>query len=127
MPTVTRATLVVWAAAGIAGTIAVVWLRGYLQGLVALAETDREGAMALFRSRALPALAGIVAIAVAAGVVLMRQGLGLVNAPPEDRSDDGGRPAPSSKTIGWMMACAGFVLAAVPLALLSIVFWALRQ
>lgn len=129
MPSGTRATLIAWAVAGIAGTIGVVWLRGYLQDLVTLAETDREAAMAAFRSRALPALAGIVAIAVAAGAVLMRQGLGLVNA-PLDRSSaghDGNAPAHAPKTIGWLMAGAGFVLAAVPLALLAMVFWMLRR
>ncbi|HET7220745.1 MAG TPA: hypothetical protein VFJ02_21980 [Vicinamibacterales bacterium] len=129
MPT-TRAALIAWAAAAIAGTIAVVWLRGYLQDLVALAQTDRETALQLFRSRALPALIGVVAIAVAAGAVLMRQGLGLVNAAPGDGGHDGGRgarPEAGARTIGWMMAGAGFIVAAVPLALLSVVFWLLQR
>ena len=116
----TRATLIAWGAAAIAGTVAVIWLRGYLQELVVLAETDREGSLALFRSRVLPALGGIVVIAVAAGAVLMRQGLGLVNAPPDDRTR-------APKTLGWVMACAGFLMAAVPLALLSLVFWLLQR
>lgn len=126
----TRASLIAWGAAAIAGTIAVIWLRGYLQELVVLAETDRAASLALFRSRVLPALGGIVAIAVAAGAVLMRQGLGLVNAPPRDggRAGAGGTPAAHpSKTIGWLMACAGFLVAAVPLALLSLVLWMLGQ
>ena len=126
-PPGTRAALVAWAASGIAGTIAVLWLRSYLNGLIALAETDREAAMELFRSRAVPALIGIVAIAVAAGAVLMRQGLRLLNAPPEESADPVERPQPGPRAMGWMMASAGFILAAVPLALLSIVFWMLRQ
>jgi hypothetical protein len=130
-PTGSRATLIAWAAAGIAGTVAVLWLRSYLSDLVGLAQTDRDAAMELFRSRALPALIAIVAIAVVAGAVLMRQGLRLVNAPPADSASEtveyGGRPQPGSVAIGWLMASAGFILAAVPLALLSVVFWMLRQ
>lgn len=126
----TRASLIAWGAAALAGTIAVVWLRGYLQELIVLAETDRQASLALFRSRVLPALGGIVVIAVGAGAVLMRQGLGLVNAPPGDGGGERARgdgPAHGQKTIGWLMACVGFLVAAVPLALLSLVLWLLAR
>ena len=126
----TRASLIAWGAAAIAGTIAVIWLRGYLQELVVLAETDRAASLSLFRTRVVPALGAIVAIAVAAGAVLMRQGLSLVNAPPGDNGREGAgdtRSPHTPKTIGWLMACAGFLMAAVPLALLALVLWTLRQ
>jgi hypothetical protein len=129
-----RNALIAWGVTAIAGTVAVIWLQSYLENLVTLAETDREAALELFRSRAIPALMGVVAIAVAAGGVLMRHGLRLVNAPPDEdhanfqeASALGRRPRPSARTMGWMMASAGFVLAAVPLALISLVFWLLRQ
>lgn len=129
-----RNALIAWGVTAIAGTVAVIWLQSYLDSLVTLAETDREGALELFRSRAVPALIGVVAIAVASGGVLMRHGLRIVNAPPdEDHTNVQGasaqerRPRPSPRTMGWMMACAGFVLAAVPLALISLVFWLLRR
>jgi hypothetical protein len=129
-----RNALIAWGVTALAGTVAVIWLQSYLESLVTLAETDRDAALELFRSRAIPALMAVVAIAVAAGGVLMRHGLRIVNAPPDqaeagfrETSAEGRRPRPSPRTMGWMMACAGFVLAAVPLALISVVFWLLRR
>ena len=122
-----RRLLIIWAIAALVGTVAVFWLRGYLEGLVTLAETDREAALDLFRSRALPALVGIVAIAVGAGALLMRMGLQAVNAPRPQLNEDRSREAHPSRMVGWMMAGAGFVLAAVPLVLISMVFWMLRR
>ena len=123
-----RRTFIVWTIAAAVGTVAVWWLRSYLNSLSELALTDRAAALELFRTRGLPALLLVVAIAVASGAMLMRQGLHMVNAardaaPPRDRAN--GRP--STVAIGWMMASAGFALAAVPLALVAAVLWLLRR
>jgi hypothetical protein len=112
-PTGRRLALIGWALAAIGGTVAVWWLSTYLETLTALAQTDREAALALFRTRAMPALLVVVGIAVAAGAVLLRQGLQIARAEAEGR------------TLGHIMAAAGFLLAAVPLALVSLVFWLL--
>jgi hypothetical protein len=123
-----RRTLMAWAAAAALGTVAVWWLRSYLNDLAVLAQTDRAAALELFRTRGLPALLVVVGIAVAAGATLMRQGLLLVHSTRDDdqrRDRSTGRP-PAAVT-GWMMASAGFVLAAVPLALTAVVLWLLRR
>jgi hypothetical protein len=121
-------TVIIWGIAAAVGTVAVFWLRSYLNGLSELALTDRGAALELFRTRGLPALLLVVAIAVASGAMLMRQGLRIVNtardaAPARDRS----RGRPAAVTIGWLMASAGFALAAVPLALAAAVLWLLRR
>jgi hypothetical protein len=108
--------MIVWTVAAIAGTIAVWWLSGYIETLTTLAETDRAAALELFRTRALPALVAVVAVAVASGAVLLRQGLQIART-----RERGGR------TIGNVVAVAGFMLAAVPLALISLVLWLLRR
>ena len=123
-----RRTFIVWTIAGAVGTIAVWWLRSYLNSLSELALTDRAAALELFRTRGLPALLLVVAIAVASGAMLMRQGLQMVNTardgePAGDRSNR----RPPGVAIGWMMASAGFALAAVPLALAAVVLWLLRR
>jgi hypothetical protein len=122
-----RRALIVWAVAAVIGSVAVWWLRGYLDELAELGRTDREAALELFRTRGLPALLLIVAIAVGAGATLMRQGLRMVNAARDEqpRSPDGRRPP--AMMAGWMMASAGFVMAAVPLALVSVVLWLLSR
>ena len=117
-----RTAFIVWLALAIVGTVAVWWMSGYLDSLVAMAETDRDGALALFRSRVLPGLFVIAGIAVGAGAVLMRQGLRTVRQ-SRDRGPDG----PAARLIGWMMACAGVLMAAAPLVMLAIVFWLLRR
>ena len=67
--------MVAWTLAAVGGSVAVWWLSSYLETLTALAQTDREAALTLFRSRAMPALLVVVGVAVAAGAVLLRQGL----------------------------------------------------
>jgi hypothetical protein len=57
-----------------------------------------------------------VAVAVASGAMLLRQGLQMA------RTTEG-----AARRIGNVLAAAGFVLAAVPLALISVVLWMLRQ
>jgi hypothetical protein len=129
-PGSSRAALVAWIVAATAGTVGVWYLSSYLEGLAALAQTNPDAALAQFRSRALPALVVVVAIAVAAGATLMRQGLQLVNK-TQDVEDlpeiYRGRGKASVRTVGNLLAAAGFVLAAVPLVLLSIVLWFLRR
>jgi hypothetical protein len=123
-----RRTLIVWGIAAVVGTIAVWWLRSYLNELTLLAQTDRAAALELFRTRGLPALLVVVAIAVGAGATLMRQGLRMVNSAGTDEARaDRASARPPAVVVGWMMASAGFVLAAVPLALASIVLWLIRR
>jgi hypothetical protein len=125
-----RTALIVWIVAAAAGSAGVWYLSSYLEGLTSLAQSDPEAALSQFRSRVLPALVLVVAIAVAAGATLMRQGLHLVNRVQggEDLPDSyRGRGQRSARTVGSLLAAAGFVLAAVPLVLLSIVLWYLRK
>ena len=111
-----RVALIGWAIAALGGTAAVWWLSTYLESLTALAQTDRGAALELFRTRAMPALLLVVGVAVAAGAVLLRQGLQMARA----RGREG-------RFLGNMIATAGFLLAAVPLALISVVFWVLAR
>jgi len=115
-PGTSKPVLIAWSLAAVGGTVAVWWLSGYLETLSTLAQTDRAAALDLFRTRALPALLLVVAVAVASGAMLLRQGLHLART--EER---GGR------TVGNVLAAAGFILAAVPLALISVVLWMLRR
>jgi hypothetical protein len=111
-----RIVLIAWLVAAVIGTVAVWWLSSYLEELSTLAATDRGAALELFRTRALPALLLVVAVAVASGAMLLRQGLQMA------RTSEG-----AARTVGNVLAAAGFVLAAVPLALISVVLWLLRQ
>lgn len=111
-----RLALVAWAVAALGGTAAVWWLSTYLETLTALAQTDRGAALELFRTRAMPALLLVVGVAVAAGAVLLRQGLQMARA-----------GARGGHFLGNMIATAGFLLAAIPLALISVVFWVLAR
>jgi len=111
-----RLGMIVWTVAALGGTIAVWWLSSYIETLTALAETDRAAALVLFRTRALPALLAVIAVAVVSGGVLLRQGLQIART-----RERGGR------TVGNIVAVAGFLLAAVPLALISIVLYLLRR
>jgi len=132
-PKARRVAIAAWIFAAIIGTIAVGWLSSYLKTLTELARTDRQASLALFRTRVLPALGVIVLIAVAAGGVLMRQGLQIMRSsqfPPEDarlihptRRQSGS----AARIIGMFFAVAGFLLAAVPLITISIVIWMLRS
>ena len=124
-----RTALIVWILAAAAGSVGVWYLSSYLEGLTSLAQSDPDAALAQFRSRVLPALVLVVAIAVAAGATLMRQGLHLVNRVEEQDLPEiyRGRRQQSARTVGSLLAAAGFVLAAVPLVLLSIVLWYLRK
>ena len=111
-----RLALVALAIAALGGTAAVWWLSTYLESLTALAQTDRGAALELFRTRAMPALLLVVGVAVGAGAVLLRQGLQMAR---------GG--ARESRFLGNLLATAGFLLAAIPLALISVVLWVLAR
>jgi hypothetical protein len=127
-----RLALIVWAAGAIAGTIAVWYLSTYLDTLTELGRTDRQAALALFRSRVLPALVVVVLVAVVSGTLLLRQGLQIYRTgefPPSGAGLMGDAPrktGPAARAIGAVLACTGFLLAAVPLAILSLVLWILR-
>jgi hypothetical protein len=118
---------------GVAGTVAVWWLSSYMDSLVELAATDRDAALALFRSRVLPALIVVVLVAVAAGALLLRQGLQVAREGifPSGSArlirDTPRRTGGSARLIGMVLAIAGFLLAAVPLVMISLVFWILRR
>ena len=125
-----RIAIAAWALAAIGGTAAAWWLSSYLDTLTALASTDRVAAFELFRSRVLPALVVLVAIAVASGALLLRQGLHIVRR-SQDEEGQGAvseeRTAIPSRLLGTVLAVAGFLLAALPLVFMSVVFWMLRR
>jgi hypothetical protein len=132
-PKARRLALAVWAVGAVAGTIAVWYLSSYLETLSELGRTDRDAALALFRSRVLPALAVVVLVAVISGALLLRQGLQIYRTgefPPAGAALI--RPTPArigsaARAIGAVLAVAGFLLAAVPLAILTLVLWMLRN
>jgi hypothetical protein len=113
-PQARRLALIVWGIAAIAGSVAVWWLSSYLDSLTELARTDRAASLALFRSRVLPALMAVVAVAVVCGALLLKQGFEIQ------------RTNRSARVLGMIMAFAGFLMAAVPLIVLSVVLWMLR-
>lgn len=117
----------------VAGTAAVWWIRSSLDELTELARTDRVAAIELFRRRVLPPFVVVVFVGVAAGALMLRQGLQVLRAgeyPPagmrmlHDTPRQRGRTA---KVIGMVLAFTGFLLAALPLAILSLTLWLLRQ
>ncbi len=110
-PGARRAVLIIWAVGAVIGTAAVWWLSSYLDTLTALARTDRQASLHLFRTRVLPALVVVVLVAVASGALLLRHGLRIMR---------------SARTIGLFLAFAGFILAAVPVVTLALVLWMLR-
>ncbi|HSC25891.1 MAG TPA: hypothetical protein VLD67_01375 [Vicinamibacterales bacterium] len=132
-PKARRLALVIWLGAAIAGTAAVVWLSSYIDDLTMLARTDREASLALFRSRVMPALLAVVLVGVVSGAVLLRHGVLTLRAgrfPHEgarvirDTPVRSGRPA---RAMGLVFAIAGFLLAAVPIVLVTLLFWLLRR
>ena len=128
-----RLALVVWVVGAVAGTIAVWYLSSYLETLTELGRTDRTAALALFRSRVLPALIVVVLVAVVSGALLLRQGLQIYRTgelPSSGAALIGAGPrrtGPAARAIGAVLAGTGFLLAAVPLAILSLVLWMLRN
>ena len=132
-PKARRLALVVWAVGAVVGTIAVWYLSSYLDTLTELGRTDREAALALFRSRVLPALVVVVLVAVVSGALLLRQGLQIYRTgefPPSGAALIRGatrKTGPAARAIGALLAGTGFLLAAVPLASLSLVLWMLRK
>jgi hypothetical protein len=132
-PGATHPALISWILLAIAGSVVIWWLTSYLNDLTQLARTDHAAAVALFKSRVLPAFVITVAAGVAGGVLLIRQGLQVVRArefPPDgmlmmrDTPRTHGRGAAA---VGWLLAATGFLLAAVPLAMLGIILWLLRR
>lgn len=132
-PKARRLALTVWAVGAVAGTIAVWYLSSYLDTLTQLGRTDRDAALALFRSRVVPALVVVVLVAVVSGTLLLRQGLQIYRTgefPASGAALIGATPKKTGATaraIGALLAATGFLLAAVPLAILSLVLWMLRN
>ena len=122
--------LAVWTTIAVVGTIAVWWFSSYLDSLTALARTDRAAALEQFRWRVLPVFILLVIVAVFAGGVLLRQGvrlvrLGRLRVEDAGTFDNPGGQTRRSPVIGWILALAGFLMAGVPLAMLSLLFWLL--
>ena len=119
-----------WTTIAVVGTIAVWWFSSYLDSLTALARTDRAAALEQFRWRVLPVFSLLVIVAVFAGGVLLRQGvrlvrLGRLRVEDAGTVDNPGGQTRRSPVIGWILALAGFLMAGVPLAMLSLLFWLL--
>jgi hypothetical protein len=132
-PKARRLALIIWAVGAVTGTVAVWWLSTYLESLTELARTDRAASLALFRSRVLPAFVAVVLVGVIGGALLLRQGLQIMRSAQFPL--DGTRliaPTPRrtggvARAIGALLAFTGFLLAAVPLVVLSIILWLLRS
>ena len=129
---VKQLTLTVWTTIAVLGTIGVWRFSAYLDSLTALAHLDRAAALEQFRWRVLPVFILLVVVAVFAGGVLMRQGLRIVREgglPVDDseHSDNPGRQSRRSPMIGRVLALAGFLMAGVPVAMLSLLFWLLGR
>ena len=115
-PSKRRIAIVVWAIMAIAGSVAVWWLSTYLESLTTLAQTDRVEALELFRTRVMPALLLVVAVAVGSGALVLRQGLQMVR-----------EGSPQGRRAGAILAGIGFIVAAVPLVFIILVFYLLRR
>ena len=128
-----RLAVIVWLVAVIAGTAIIWWLTSSLNELTELARTDRTAAVALFKSRVLPAFILTVLVGVAGGVLLMRQGIQVLRAgefPPPGMftlHDTPRKTGNGARTIGWVLASTGLLLAAIPLVILAVIFWMLRR
>jgi hypothetical protein len=132
-PKARRLAVMLWAIAAACGSAGVWWLSSYLDMLTSLAQIDRDAAIRLFRTRVLPALLAVAAVAVLAGGVLLRQGLQI--ARKRQFPVEGTRlvretvrtTGATARTLGWVLAVAGFLLAAMPLVMVLLVFWLLRR
>ncbi len=131
-PGARRLALSIFLIAAVAGALAIWWLTASLNDLTELARTDPDAAIALFKRRVLPAFILTVLVGVAGGLLLMRQGIRVVRAgefPPQGMftiHDTPRQRGAAAKAIGWVLAVTGFLLAAVPLAVLALMFWILR-
>ena len=132
-PGARRLASIIWLVAAAAGAAIIWWLTSSLNELTELARTDRDAAIALFKSRVLPAFILTVLVGVAGGVLLMRQGIHVLRAgefPPPGLLTLRDTPRTRDRVataIGWLLAAAGFLLAAVPLLILAVILWILRQ
>jgi hypothetical protein len=132
-PKARRLALILWTIGAVVGTVAVWWLSSYLDQLTELAHTDRRASLELFRTRVLPALLVVVLVAAVSGALLMRQGLRIVRTEQFPAVDarlmrpTQQKTGASARAIGAVIAATGFLLAAVPLALLSLLLWTLRD
>lgn len=132
-PGAQRLILIILLLGAIVGGIAIWWTQSALDELTTLAQTNRAAAIELFRTRVLPAFVITVLVGVVAGIMMMRQGLQILRTgefPPPgmrmaaDTPRRRGRPA---RIAGWVLSITGFLLAAIPLAILSIFLWLIRQ
>jgi hypothetical protein len=132
-PRARRLAIIVWTVGAVVGTIAVWWVSGYVDQLTELGRTDRHAALGLFRTRVLPVLLIVVLISTVTGAMVLRYGLRMVHMglfPPttatlaRPASQVVGKPA---RVIGAVIAASGFILAALPLVLLSMMLWMLRN
>jgi hypothetical protein len=117
----------------VVGGVAIWWTQSALEDLTALAQTNRTAAIELFRTRVLPAFVITVLVGVVAGIMMMRQGLQILRAgefpPPGMRTvaDTPRQRGRIARVVGWLMSITGFLLAAIPLLILILFLWLLRQ
>jgi hypothetical protein len=121
-----RPAVLAWIVLAIAGSVGVWDLAGYIETLTELGKSDRAAAAFLFRSRVLPLLWLVAAVASASGAVLAWQALAMRRA-IGTRGTEGplrptGWPAPAAAGL----AVLGIVLAAAPLAAMAALTWLLR-
>jgi hypothetical protein len=127
-----RLASIVWLVAAAAGAAIIWWLTSSIDELTELARTDRDAAIALFKSRVLPAFILTVLVGVAGGVLLMRQGIHVLRAgefPPPGMLTIRDTPRTrggAATAIGWLLAATGFLLAAIPAVILGVILWILR-
>lgn len=131
-PGARRSAFVLWVIGGVLGTVAVWWLSRYVESLTALARSDPDAAMRLFRTRVMPAVAVIVLIAIAAGAWLARYGLLILRSgefPPQGMrsiAPAARRAGGPARTIGTLLAVAGGLMIVCPLVMVGIMLWLLR-
>ena len=123
--------IAMWLVTATAGTVAVWRLSAYIETLTALGRTDRGAAMALFKSRVLPAVGAIALLSVIAGTVLARQGVVALRSGRLPQDDGAGvdEEDPSrrgARLVGVLFITAGVLMALLPTVLFALMAWTLR-
>jgi hypothetical protein len=132
-PGTRRLAVIVWLIASTLGTVAGWWLSSYIESLTELGRTDRAAAAALFKSRVLPALWVVALISLGAGGVLARHGLLVLRTrrfPPDGTRvvrDTVQQTGGAARIAGILLMTAGVLMAILPVAMVLVMMWALRD